>query len=135
MKTLFYNIVGIVSFSFGILGVFLPLVPTTCFMLLAAWAFSKSSPTFHAWLYFKSPFSTSIQNWQQHRVIPASIKWIACGSMIVSYSITCYFINNAYLLIGLGIGLLLLITYIITKPGQVLVATYLPHHVLHQPIR
>ncbi len=106
------------ALGLGIVGAFLPLLPSTCFMLLASWAFSKSSPAFHHWLYYKSSFSKSIQDWQQHRVIALKIKWIATASIIASYSITFIFVNNVYIVSSLGIGISVLLIYLYTKPSQ-----------------
>ena len=72
MKVFILKLIGGVSLTLGVPGAFLPLLPSTCFILLATWAFSKSSPQFHNWLCYRSPFSDSIQNWQQHRTIPPS---------------------------------------------------------------
>jgi len=135
MKKIIYNTFGMISLGLGILGAFLPLLPSTCFILFATWAFSKSSPTFHAWLYYKSPFATSIQNWQQHKVIPTNVKWMACVSIVISYSITAYLVNNTYILVGVGLGLLIVIAYLITKPSRIGETTFQPRHELHQPIR
>lgn len=134
MKKIIYNTIGGISLSLGIVGAFLPLLPSTCFILLASWAFAKSSPTFHAWLYYKSPFAKSIQDWQQHRVIPSRVKWIAAASITVSYSITVLFVENAYVLFAVGMGLLSLLTYLFSKPGQVQQVTYQQIPELHQPI-
>lgn len=134
MNKIIYNIVGGASLSLGIIGAFLPLIPSTCFILLATWAYSKSSPTFHAWLYYKSPFAKSIQDWQQYRVIPTKVKWIAAVSIAVSYSITMLFIENVYVLFTVGISLLGLLAYLFSKPGQVQHVTYQPLPELHQPV-
>ena len=118
MKKIIYNSIGGVSLILGMVGVFLPLIPTTCFVLLSTWAFAKSSPRLHTWLSYKSPFAQSIQNWQLHRVIPTKIKWIAATSISFSYSITLLFLDNIYVLIGLGIGMVSLLAYLFTKPSM-----------------
>ena len=117
MKNIIYNLIGGISLSLGILGVFLPLLPSTCFVLLATWAFAKSSPRFHAWLYFKSPFANSIQNWQQHRMIPYKVKWIASLSLSVSFILTAILIQQPTVLIGIGIGMAALLAYLFSRPS------------------
>lgn len=119
MKTLIYNSIGGIALVLGVLGVFLPLLPSTCFILLATWAFSKSSPVFHNWLLNKSPFSDSIRNWQQYQIIPVKIKWIASISIVASYAVTLLIVNNAYILMALGVGLLGLLAFILSKPGEI----------------
>jgi len=69
VKVFILRIVGTLSLALGVVGAFLPLLPSTCFILLSAWSFSKSSPRFHNWLVTQSPFSQSITNWHQHRVV------------------------------------------------------------------
>ena len=134
MKKVIYNTIGGVSLSLGIVGVFLPLLPSTCFILLATWAFAKSSPRFYAWLYYKSPFAQSIQDWQQFKVIPTRIKWIAVISITASYSITILLVDNIYVLYGVGIGLLGLVAYLLSKPSEVQNITCQQISELHQPV-
>jgi len=132
MKKIIYNTIGGVSFSLGIVGAFLPLLPSTCFILLATWAFAKSSPRFHTWLYYKSPFAQSIHDWQQHRIIPKRVKWIAAISITTSYSITMLFVDNIYVLTVVGIRLLGLTTYLFSKPIRAQEITYQQTSELHQ---
>jgi uncharacterized membrane protein YbaN (DUF454 family) len=117
MYKIIYNIIGGFSLVLGILGAFLPLLPSTCFILVATWAFAKSSPAFHHWLYYQSPFSNSIQDWTTYRVIPAKVKWIATLSIIGSYLITVLLIDNIYIVGGLGIGMAVLLLYLHSKPS------------------
>lgn len=124
MKKYFYNILGSISFGLGILGVFLPLLPTTCFILLASWAFAKSSPTFNSWLMYQSPFAKSIQNWNKYRIIPAHVKLIASISILVSFTITVFLLENLYVLFGLGFILLAVLAFIFSKPSNVEATIY-----------
>lgn len=65
----------------GMIGVFLPLLPTTPFLLLALWCFARSSRRFHSWLLNHSRFGPLLRDWEQHRVIPLRAKLVAVTSM------------------------------------------------------
>ena len=137
MRKLFYNIFGMASLGLGILGVFLPLLPTTCFVLLASWCFAKSSPRFHAWLYYKSPFAESIQNWQQHRIVPYKVKWLATVSLTVSFTISAILIQNLIVLLLIAAGMIALLSYLFTCPSvlrEKKEATFACTQELHLPI-
>jgi len=84
MKILYF-IVGWIFFALGAIGVVLPLLPTTPFMLLALWAFSRSSDKFYNWLYHHRFFGSTLQKWNQYRVIPLSAKVMSISFMSVSF--------------------------------------------------
>lgn len=67
-------VVGAVSLALAGLGVVLPLVPTTPFILLAAFAFAKSSERLHQWLLDHKMFGPLIVNWQRHAAISRNAK-------------------------------------------------------------
>ncbi|VAW74625.1 Hypothetical protein DUF454, partial [hydrothermal vent metagenome] len=73
MKALYF-VLGISFFSLGAVGAVLPGLPTTVFMLLALWAFSRSSKRFHDWLYHHPLFGPSLQQWHEHQIIPKNAK-------------------------------------------------------------
>ena len=76
MKVLFLSI-GFLSLGLGIVGIFLPLLPTTPFLILSAICFSKASPRLHHWLLSHPKFGPSIVAWQTRRVIPLKAKLLA----------------------------------------------------------
>lgn len=78
-------------FGVGLLGAFLPVLPTTPFMILALWAFSNSSERLRAWLYNHRVFGAQLQRWQEYRVIPPGAKMASIGAMSVSlaYLVLC----------------------------------------------
>lgn len=70
-------ILGWLAVVLATLGVVLPLLPTTPFLLLAAWCFARSSPRFHHWLLYRSWFGSYLRHWQQHKALPPGAKWKA----------------------------------------------------------
>lgn len=95
----------------GFIGLFLPILPTTPFMLLAAYCFSKSSERWHNWLLSTPYIGEMIIDWNDNKVIRKPAKITATVIMITTFSATFYFVN-VHILIKLtiaAIGLSLLI--------------------------
>ena len=74
---IFLIIVGCISLALGIIGIFLPMLPTTPFLLLAAAAWVKASPSLYAWLLNHKYFGEYIRNYREHRAIPLRVKIIS----------------------------------------------------------
>ena len=85
-------VIGLVSLLLGVLGIFLPLLPTTPFVLLSAFCFSKSSTRMHSWLLNHRIFGQLITDWEAHGVIRTKIKVIATSSMLLLASYPLLFI-------------------------------------------
>ncbi|KLT72471.1 membrane protein [Neisseria arctica] len=75
---------GIIALTLGIIGIFLPILPTTPFVLLAAGCWAKSSPHFHHWLSRHRYFGPIIKNWETRRAIPKKAKYLAFSMMAFS---------------------------------------------------
>ena len=82
----------------GVIGVVVPGMPTTVFLLIAMWAFSKSSERFRLWLFNHKTLGPPIRNWHEHRVIPPRAKFMAVGMMSLSVVILAVFVANSYML-------------------------------------
>ncbi|MGE0872458.1 MAG: YbaN family protein [Kofleriaceae bacterium] len=82
-----YLILGCVFVALGVIGAFLPVMPTTVFMIGALWAFSLSSKRLEAWLLDHPRFGPRLVAWRAHRVIPRRVKLIAWTSMLASLGI------------------------------------------------
>lgn len=75
---------AVVSLALGFLGMFLPVLPTTPFILLAAWAAARSSPRLLAWLEQHRLFGQMLRDWRQGGVVSRKAKWGATGVMSAS---------------------------------------------------
>lgn len=97
-----YVVAGLLFVGLGGLGVVLPGLPTTPFMILAAWAFSRSSPRFHAWLWNHRVFGPYIQQWARHRVIPTHAKVLSVSFMTAGLGFIVY--RDFPLFVTLGVA-------------------------------
>ncbi len=82
--------IGVVSVGLGVLGIFLPLLPTTPFLLLAAWCFIRSSSRLHHWLITHPWFGDYIYYYQEYRAISLRVKisslvllWLTIGYSVM----------------------------------------------------
>ncbi len=81
---------GTVSLGLGIVGVVLPGLPTTPFVLLAAACYAKASPRLHAWLRAHRLFGPMVRDWEAHRSLTRRTKRIAQGTMLVMVGISAW---------------------------------------------
>ncbi len=100
------------------LGVVLPVLPTTPFLLLALWAFSNGSDTLHHWLYTHKTFGPALQRWHQYRIIPLQAKILIVVSMLGSLIYLGGFSTMSWQLILLiGVVMLIVASYLLTRPS------------------
>ena len=101
-----YLVLGVVLLATGIVGIFVPLMPTTIFLILAAWCFSKSSARLEAWLLGHATLGPTIVNWRTHGAIPPKAKIMACTGMAAGFALFWYAAHP-------GLWLLLLVAAIL----------------------
>ena len=81
MKRWVFLALGVLFVGLGIIGAFLPLMPTTIFIILAAGCFARSSPRLEAWLLNHKTFGPSLRAWRENGAIPRKGKIFACLGM------------------------------------------------------
>jgi uncharacterized membrane protein YbaN (DUF454 family) len=114
-----YLTLGIVFFLVGVAGAFLPLLPTTPFMLLAAACFARSSERFYNWLLANRVFGATVREWQEHRSVRRRTKWIAIVTMAVTLTAsTLLFVPDPYLRGALALLGLVLAASIYRLPSR-----------------
>jgi len=89
MTKLLFIFCGWVSLLLGVIGIFLPILPTTPFVLLAAYCFSRGSDRLHRWLLGQKTLGPIIQDWEHSHVIRLRAKWTATIllTLMMSYPI------------------------------------------------
>lgn len=83
--------VGTLCVGLGFLGLFLPVLPTTPFLLLAAACYARASERFHGWLLGNPVFGPLIREWQRHRSIPHRAKVNAIALMVLTLGVSIVF--------------------------------------------
>jgi len=88
----------------GIVGIFLPILPTTPFMLLAAACYAKSSSRFYNWIMNNKVFGPIIREWREHRSIPRKAKYYAMVLLVLTFgSSILFFVPVFYVQLMLGV--------------------------------
>ncbi len=112
MKRTILIIIGWLAIVLGTLGVFLPLLPTTPFILLAAWCFSRSSPRFHHWLLNRSWFGPYLRHWQQHKAMPPGARPRAIAVIIITFALSLWLVKILWVRILLLVMLVCLLFFL-----------------------
>lgn len=113
-------VLGWLCVGLGALGLAIPGLPTTIFLIIALWAFSKSSERFHAWLYNHPRYGPSLRAWSEHGIIPVRGKILAVVFMIASWLIVTIWIADSWIgPAALGAVLLAVAAFILTRPSTI----------------
>ena len=111
---------GLLCVGLAFIGIFIPGIPTTPFLIVALWAFAQSSKKFHAWLLNHKRFGTVLRNWESHKVVPKKAKILMVILQITAVAMIQYSLNNIFITIGLAVLLLCVASYVISLPSKVI---------------
>ncbi len=110
---------GFLFLGVGIAGTFVPLLPATPFLLLAAGCFSKASERFHSYLINHPTFGPPIKNWKRSGAISRRAKTVAVISIMISTALV--FMNDripTFGLVGYSIVICSVLAFILTRPHE-----------------
>ena len=119
MKRIILISLGCLCVGLGFVGVFVPGIPTTIFLIIALWAFTKSSPKLRHWLLNHKRFGPILSNWQEHKVVPRRAKILMVVLMSLAVILFYYSLQSLILTIGLIIVLVLVAIYVISLPSKI----------------
>ncbi|MAF78714.1 MAG: hypothetical protein CME63_08875 [Halobacteriovoraceae bacterium] len=118
-QRILFLILGFLSLFLGVIGIFLPLLPTTPFALLAAYFFSKSSHKIHRWLLDQKTLGPLIRDWESHGIIRLKAKWLATVMIVLLFSYSLLFVNVPHLIKGIvALSGIAILTFIWTRPHE-----------------
>ncbi len=107
---------GLVSFALGIIGIFLPLLPTTPLMLLAAFCFARGSQRLHDWLTGHPRFGPPIEAWRRHGAISRGAKQLAVFAMLLVLMLSLA-LEVPLMVLGIQAAVLVAVAvFILTRP-------------------
>jgi len=89
MRLLYLGLAGL-SLLLGVIGIFVPGLPTTVFILLAGWAAARSSPRLHAWLWCHPLFGSMLRDWARGGCVSRSAKYSASAMMALCALVLLY---------------------------------------------
>jgi len=114
-----YLCLGITTTILAVIGMVLPLLPTTPFLLLSAYFFSKSSKKLHNWLLEHKIFGPIISDWEKYGVIGVKAKVISTVLILSFFSYTLIFVNVEiwikYIVAATGVGVL---AFLLSRPSS-----------------
>ena len=97
----FFFTIGILSLSLGYVGILIPGLPTTVFILIAAWAFSKCSDKFTNWLENHRLFGPMILNWKTYRGLSRRAKKLAILMIVPTFALTIFLKKQCVIVIAI----------------------------------
>lgn len=112
---LLFMALGLVCVGIGYVGVFVPGIPTTVFMICAVWAFKKSSPRFENWLLSHRVFGPTLRDWDEHKAITLRTKLIAIVTMFGFAGVSIFFIKRPVIQLVVVLSVLCVAAYIATR--------------------
>ena len=119
MKRILLISLGWLCVGLGFVGIFVPGIPTTIFLIIALWAFTKSSEKLRHWLLNHKRFGPILNNWQEHKVVPRRAKILMVVLMSLAVILFYYSLQSLILTIGLIIILVSVAIYVISLPSKI----------------
>lgn len=110
LKNHLFIALGFISLALAIIGIFIPLLPTTPFLLLSAALFFRGSPRLYHWLTNHKIFGEYIRNFREYKAIPLTTKVFAVATLWAVILSTAFFVIDKWLIRGILIAIAIGVT-------------------------
>lgn len=118
LKRWLLRALGVVMVLLATAGAFLPLLPTTPFLLVALWAFTASAPEWAERLRRHQKFGPLLIAWEERRAIPTPAKAAAGAAMGASWTGLALTYHNLWVVGGVGTLFVAVFAYVVTRPSR-----------------
>ena len=112
-----YQLLGLLMVGLGIIGIALPVMPTTIFFILALACFTRSSPKLSAWLLNHPRYGQPLRFWQEHKVVPTRAKLLAGFGMAIGYAFLLQSAAPIWVMYLVAVIELSVLAYLINRPS------------------
>ncbi|MBL8347280.1 MAG: YbaN family protein [Rubrivivax sp.] len=106
LSLVLWRTLALAALLLGLVGIFVPGLPTVPFLLVAAWAGGRGWPSLERWLLEHPKHGPAIRRWRDHRAVPRSAKWAATATMTLSTAVIA--LSPAPLSVKVGVPALML---------------------------
>ena len=113
-----YLALGLIFVGLGFVGIAVPVMPTTIFMILGLWAFKKSSPRLENWLRYHPLFGATLRDWEEHGAIRKETKVVAIALVWVGIATSIVFVHSIWVRFLLLCVAASLTWYIASRPTR-----------------
>lgn len=118
MTRVVFLLLGLGFTALGVAGAFLPLLPTTVFLILAAACFAKSSPRMEAWILDHKRFGPLVRAWRENGAIPRKAKILACFGMAFGFAVFFLSVHpGLWLALVVAGALAACAVFVVSRPG------------------
>lgn len=110
------SLLGFCSAGCGVIGLFVPVWPSTVFFIVAVALFAKSNPRAERWILEHPTIGRGLSAWQEERAIARPAKIAASIAILLSFGVSVYFIEMLWLRVALSVFGACLILFLCTRP-------------------
>lgn len=110
--------VGSTALALGVVGIVVPVLPTTPFLLLAAACYARASDRLYAWLIGQPALGPIIEEWRRSRSLPPGVRTRAMVVVAVSFGASLVLVDSVPIRVGLAIAAVILVVFLSRIPTR-----------------